>query len=64
MHIQDGSFKFSVANEGVNINFPSSRFQGHGGEQTFEMKEDIRLIILEHLSDKLDVHVLDVDFLY
>jgi hypothetical protein len=30
---------------------------------TFEMEEDVGLIILEHLSYKLRVHVLDVDFL-
>ncbi len=27
------------------------------------MKKHIRLIILEHLRDQLDIHVLDVDFL-
>lgn len=27
------------------------------------MEEHVRLIVLEHLSDKLDVHILDVDFL-
>ena len=30
---------------------------------TFEMKEHIRPIVLEHLSNKFDVHVLDVDLL-
>lgn len=30
---------------------------------TFEMKKDIGLIILEHLSYQLDVHVLDIDLL-
>lgn len=30
---------------------------------TFEMEQDIGLVILEHLRHKLGVHVLDVDFL-
>jgi hypothetical protein len=29
----------------------------------FEMEQHIGLVILEHLGDELDVHVLDVDFL-
>lgn len=31
---------------------------------TFQVKEDIGLVVLEHLSDKLHIHVLDVDVLY
>lgn len=31
--------------------------------RTFKMKEDIGLIILKHLGHKLNIHVLDVDFL-
>lgn len=27
------------------------------------MEEDIALVVLEHLGDKLDVHVLNVDLL-
>ena len=27
------------------------------------MEEDIGLVVLEHLSDQLDIHVLNVDFL-
>jgi hypothetical protein len=27
------------------------------------MKEDIGLVVLEHLGHQLDVHILDVDFL-
>lgn len=30
---------------------------------TFEVEEDVGLVILEHLGDKLHIHVLDVDFL-
>ena len=28
---------------------------------TFEVKEDIGSVVLEHLSDKFDVQVLDID---
>jgi hypothetical protein len=27
------------------------------------MEEDIRLVVLEHLGNKLNVHILNVDFL-
>jgi hypothetical protein len=27
------------------------------------MKQDIGLVVLEHLSDELNIHVLDVDLL-
>jgi hypothetical protein len=27
------------------------------------MEEDVRLIVLEHLGDELNVHVLDIDLL-
>lgn len=30
---------------------------------TFQVKEYIGSIVLEHLSDKFDIHVLDVDLL-
>jgi hypothetical protein len=30
---------------------------------TFEMEQNIRLVVLEHLGNKLGVHVLDVDLL-
>lgn len=30
---------------------------------TFKVEENIRLVVLEHLRDKLNIHVLDVDFL-
>jgi hypothetical protein len=32
-------------------------------ERTFEMEENIGLVVLEHLSHQLRVHVLDVDLL-
>jgi hypothetical protein len=31
--------------------------------RTFQMKENVRLIVLEHLRDEFDVHVLDIDLL-
>ncbi len=30
---------------------------------TFEVEEHVRLVVLEHLCDELDIHVLDVDLL-
>ena len=32
-------------------------------EITFQVEEDVRLVVLEHLRDELDVHVLDIDLL-
>jgi hypothetical protein len=32
-----------------------------GSYHTFEMKEDVGLIVLEHLCDQLYIHVLHVD---
>lgn len=32
-------------------------------QHTFKMEKDVRLVILEHLSHKLYIHILDVDFL-
>lgn len=34
-----------------------------GNLHTFKMEKNIRLIVLEHLRHKLNVHILDVDFL-
>lgn len=34
-----------------------------GGMLTFEMEEDVGLVVLEHLRDKFHVHVLHVDLL-
>ena len=31
---------------------------------TFEVKEHVGSIVLEHLSNKFDIHILDVDLLY
>jgi hypothetical protein len=31
---------------------------------TFKVEKHVRLVILEHLSDQFDVHVLDVDLLH
>jgi hypothetical protein len=30
---------------------------------TFQVEEDIGLVVLEHLCHELDVHVLDIDIL-
>lgn len=30
---------------------------------TFKMEEDIGLIVLEHLGNQFDIHVLDIDLL-
>ena len=30
---------------------------------TFKMKQNIRLVVLEHLSNKLNIHVLNIDLL-
>jgi hypothetical protein len=37
--------------------------QIHQGKRTFKMKENIRLVVLEHLAHELRVHVGEVDFL-
>ena len=31
--------------------------------QTFKVEQNVGLVVLEHLRNKLDVHVLDVDLL-
>jgi hypothetical protein len=28
------------------------------------MEQYVRLVVLEHLGDQLDVHILDIDFLW
>lgn len=52
----EGSFKFSVAKWSASH---STDDRGH----TLQMEEDIGLVVLEHLGDEFDVHVLDVDIL-
>lgn len=32
-------------------------------EFTFEVKEYVRSVVLEHLSDKFNIHILNVDIL-
>jgi hypothetical protein len=32
--------------------------------QTFKVEQDVGLVVLEHLCNKLYVHVLDVDLLF
>lgn len=36
---------------------------GGASELTFKMKQNVRLVVLEHLGDQLNVHVLNVDLL-
>jgi hypothetical protein len=31
--------------------------------RTFEVEENIRLVVLEHLRHQLNIHVLDIHFL-
>lgn len=59
IRLYEGSFKFSVA----IVSRQPCDYQAKGPRQTFKMKEDVRLVILEHLRDQLDVHVLYVDLL-
>lgn len=35
-----------------------------GRRQTLKVEQDVRLVVFEHLSDELNVHVLDVDLLH
>jgi hypothetical protein len=37
--------------------------QFESGEHTLEVEQNIRLVVLEHLSNKLYIHVLNVDVL-
>lgn len=54
-----GSFKFSVASTCVSgPPVPST-----GMLHTFKMEKNVGLVVLEHLGNKLNIHVLDVDFL-
>lgn len=32
-------------------------------KQTFEVEEDIGLVVLEHLGYQLNIHILDIDLL-
>jgi hypothetical protein len=32
-------------------------------QPTFQVEEHIRLVVLEHLGDKLDIHVVNIDLL-
>jgi hypothetical protein len=51
--------RFSVA--GMIIRIGPTKF---GMKRlTFKMEEDIGLVVLEHLGDQLDVHILNVDLL-
>lgn len=36
----------------------------HRHKHTFEVKEHIRSVVLEHLSNEFDVHILDIDILW
>lgn len=52
----EGSFRFSVAKWSASHSTNDRR-------HTLQMEEDIGLVVLEHLGDEFDVHVLDVDIL-
>lgn len=39
------------------------KFVTQVSELTLEMEEDVGLVIFEHLGDKLNVHILDIDVL-
>lgn len=60
--ISDGSRRLSVAVDNRNQHLY------HAARQaicflTFEVKEHVGSIVLEHLSNKFDIHILDVDLL-
>ena len=52
-----GSLRLSVAD---GISFVIGRKAHY---RTFQMEQDVRLVVFEHLSHKLNIHVLNVDFL-
>jgi hypothetical protein len=59
-----GSFKLSVAMEIYQVSH--RRLSRRGIYQyvgTFKVEQNIRLIVLEHLSDQLNIHVLNIDIL-
>jgi hypothetical protein len=40
-----------------------ARLEVYRSYHTFEVEENVRLVIFEHLCHQLDIHVLDVNFL-
>lgn len=54
----DGSFKLSVAIKSASRPIPKQTIV-----PTFQVKEHVGLIVLEHLRDEFDIHILDIDFL-
>jgi hypothetical protein len=42
---------------------PDAEGRGWGRGHTLKMEENIGLVIFEHLSDELNIHILDVDVL-
>lgn len=57
----EGSVRLSVAEGGSDERL---WMIGWRVRQTFEVEEDVVLIVLEHVRHQLNIHVLDVDFLY
>lgn len=55
----DASRRFSVADL-VSIHPLNTRSQS---QLTFQVEEHIRLVVFEHLGDKLDIHIVNIDFL-
>ena len=56
----DGCLRLSVA---VGVVSFVRLGQSQHPSPTFKMEQHVRLVVLEHLSHELDVHVLNVDFL-
>lgn len=67
MCAHEGSCRHSVAEiqEKIHKHFRSSwAVRASRFNLTFKMEEHIRTIILEHLCGKLNIHVLNIDFLF
>lgn len=60
---QDGSFRLSVAAD-MLASPHTTHGRDSGTVRTFQMKEDVGLVVFEHLGHQLNVHVLDVDVLW
>lgn len=59
----EGSLRLSVAMYTTNLDQALLKRSITERRPTFQMEEHVRLIVLEHLSNKLNIHILDVDFL-
>lgn len=59
-HVQAGGFRLSVAGPVLRLLHEGLH---NDKKRTLKVEQDIRLVVLEHLSDELDIHVLNVDLL-